>query len=181
MDLTAVTEELFYWLALCCFGNMAEMKVNPHISLTEMLQIAIQRKNKQEQISKPSFDDAIDGIMSRSEMLFDYFSIRVDEKRMICSFPVLISGYYPDWKKLPDFVFDLAFHVNWKKEKQCFDMCSKALAKLYAVTVDCVDRETVSSLIYPEIKAKLRPSSKLQSAISNLSAVPTLYRAFERC
>lgn len=173
--------QLFYWLVLGWFGNMPEMIVNPLISITEMLLIAIQRKGKQAEIPETQFDEAVDGIMSRSEMLFDYFSIRITDDKRISSFPVLITGYQPDWKKLPDFVYDLAFHVNWKREKQCFDMLAKALAKFNAVTVDCADRETISSLIYPEIKMKLKPPAKLQSAISNLSSVPTLYRAFERC
>lgn len=181
VDLTAVTEELFYWLALGLFGNMALMNTEPKISVKEMLEIAIRRKNLTQELTKHKLDQAIDVLMSRSLMLFDYFSLKLEDNAHISSFPILINGYQPDWKKLPDFVFDLAFAVNWKKEKQCFESVAKALAKFYAVTYDSVDKESMSSLIFPEIKSRLRPSSKLQDAILNLSSVPTLYRVFERC
>lgn len=179
IDLTVITEQLFYWLVLGLFGNMAEMNVKPQISLIEMLQIAIRRR-KEREISKQRLHDAIAGILSRSEMLFDYFSLKIEEDHIHC-LPILIQGYIPDWKKLPDFVYELAFNVNWKKEKLCFEMVAKALAKFYSVTADSVDRETISGLIYPQIKKYVRPDAKLQSAVFNLSSVPTLYRAFKRC
>lgn len=181
VDLTSVTNELFYWLTFCQFGNMAEMIADPPISLVEMLGIGIKQQGNQTALSKEEFDGTLSQIRKRSAMLYDYFSMQIDDNDFIVTFPSLIDGYIPDWNKLPEFVYDLAFNVNWTKEKPCFETFGRALAKFYAVTLENVDRDSVSSLIYPAIKQRLRPSSNLQSAICNLSSVPTLFRAFERC
>lgn len=51
-------------------------------------------------------------LISKREMLQEYFSICITEDGHLSAIPMLIKGYIPNLEKLPDFLWRLGSEVN---------------------------------------------------------------------
>jgi hypothetical protein len=51
-------------------------------------------------------------LVSKREMLQEYFSICITEDGHLSAIPILIKGYIPNLEKLPDFLWRLGSEVN---------------------------------------------------------------------
>ena len=137
-------------------------------------------------------------------MLNEYFAIDIDNQGRLCSFPVLISGYIPNWEYLPDFFDGLLNQadLDWNNEKPCLEGISRCLAHFYAPKMDFFeenDGETmmrdpwspteeyqslIAQVILPAWKHRdWYVSEKLakEDVVRVLTTLPDLYRIFERC
>ena len=177
VQLQRVSEEVFYQLYLKFFGNFGQMVLDPPLDMTKMLSLHMNRIG----MSVEDVSDQLDVVISRREMLVDYFSMEVSDSGQILSLPILLEGYSLDWSRVPAFVAELALDVDWKNEKKCFQTFGKALANLYSVSANNVDQEVVSSLMFPQIKQKLRPPASLEDAVTKITDTQTLYKIFHRC
>jgi DNA mismatch repair protein MLH1 len=181
VNLEIVSKELFYQLYLKFFGNFSSFQLIPPLPLTQLLQVHM-NKNVDEvnRFSEETIKRACHVIIKRKELLLDYFSIEVTDDGVLTTLPVLLEGYFPDEARLPYFISDLAFEVDWNNELQCFYNIGQAISDLYAVT-DRVGDEVISSVVYPLIKQKFHPSSSLQDYIIKVIEQETLYHVFHRC
>lgn len=91
----------------------------------------------------------VDTIMTRRDMLTEYFSLEIDADGNILSLPLLLKGYTPNLDKLPLFLMRLGpqvrltftlshpptsqthRQVNWYSEQECFETFLRELAYFY--------------------------------------------------
>lgn len=72
-------------------------------------------------------------LLSRRDMLKDYFSIEFSSSGSLLSLPDLLPGYVPPLMHLPLFLLRLATQCDWTDEEKCFDSVARQLAWFYAV------------------------------------------------
>ncbi|KAN0111788.1 hypothetical protein V8E52_008168 [Russula decolorans] len=130
----ALAEELFYQLGLRQFGNFTRLKLEPPAPLRALITMAVDAEQNTElsKLSKPQIVDSIEHILiSRRDMLREYFSLGITTDGLVDSLPVLIPDFTPNLDKLPLFFMRLGPQVNWNSEQECFDTFLRELAYFY--------------------------------------------------
>lgn len=80
-------------------------------------------------------------LVSRKEMLQEYFSITITDDGNITAIPMMIKGYVPNLEKLPDFLWRLGSEIDWTSEKACFRTIARELAIFYSTQPDRIEEE----------------------------------------
>ncbi|KAI7898874.1 histidine kinase-like ATPase [Cokeromyces recurvatus] len=193
IDYNAASEELFYQIVLNEFCNMGELKLATPISIRECLRIAIDIEEKngtlpENLISKDDIVKSItDTLVSRAEMLKEYFSMEISNEGNLIGLPMLIKDYVPCMDKLPLFLLRLGTEVNWESEKECFDTFSRELALFYSAEAPCNSNEhedylwKVQHFIFPAFKTHFVAPMGLKDYVTALANLTDLYKIFERC
>lgn len=136
IDYGMVANEYFYQLGLTDFGNFGCIRLNPPLSLQELLEIAATH----ERTHSADADDVdwhevvtlvMQQLVSSRDMLGEYFSLDVSAEGELLSLPLLMKGYLPNMAKLPRFLLRLGPHVDWNNEKACFHTFLRELASFY--------------------------------------------------
>ncbi|KAG2181878.1 hypothetical protein INT44_008694 [Umbelopsis vinacea] len=131
------SEELFYQLVLREFSNFGYINMASSIPIKDFIMVALDEEEAQNgwpDNMKPKDEIAqsiTNLLIDRSEMLLEYFSIRVSETGELLSVPMLIKNYVPTLDKLPLFLLRLGTEVDWDGEKECFETLAKELALFY--------------------------------------------------
>ncbi|KAI0305308.1 DNA mismatch repair protein MutL [Multifurca ochricompacta] len=139
----ALAEELFYQLGLRQFGNFPRLKLDPPAPLRPLITLAVdvEQSTDLSKLTKPQIVDsdifatrrAVNThiLISRRDMLREYFSLGITVEGMVDSLPVLIHDFTPNLDKLPLFLMRLGPQVNWNCEQECFDTFLRELAYFY--------------------------------------------------
>ncbi|EIE84093.1 hypothetical protein RO3G_08798 [Rhizopus delemar RA 99-880] len=187
------SEELFYQIALNEFCNMGELKLAKPISIKECVLIAIQiEKEKGNVPNKLQDADMIaktitDLLVSRADMLKEYFSLDISTEGYLQAIPMMIKNYVPCMNKLPLFLLRLGTEVDWETEKKCFEAFSRELAIFYCADplLNNQEREgflhQVQHFIFPCFKTHFVATNVLKNHVSQLANLTDLYKIFERC
>ena len=165
---------MFYQLGLKQFGNFARLKLDPPAPLRALITLAVDAEQNTElsKLSKPQIVDVREQsqnkrtrifphlpfmqsityiLISRRDMLREYFSLGITTEGMVDSLPMLVPDLTPNLDKLPLFFMRLgpqvslfsAFNlvgrsrflanvkVNWNNEQDCFDTFLRELAYFY--------------------------------------------------
>ncbi|KAG0056370.1 DNA mismatch repair protein [Gryganskiella cystojenkinii] len=146
----AVSEELFYQLCLRDFSNFGFIRLSTPAPIKEMVlmaledeQVLMERDEWPEEL-KPKEEIAetvAKMLVSRKEMLHEYFSIIVTDDGHLTAIPMMIKGYVPNLEKLPDFLWRLGSEVDWTAEKSCFQTIARELAVFYSTQPDRVEQD----------------------------------------
>ncbi|KAG9118396.1 DNA mismatch repair protein, partial [Ceratobasidium sp. 392] len=134
---SAVAEELFYQLGLRQFGNFDILKLSPAPPLRELVHIAVSENPDivQAGLNPTKIGNKITRILlSRREMLEEYFCISINSDGLVEHLPLLLPGYTPNIDLLPDFLMNLGPKVDWKSEKNCFATVFREIARFYVPT-----------------------------------------------
>ncbi|KAI0293990.1 hypothetical protein BC826DRAFT_1013643 [Russula brevipes] len=209
----ALAEELFYQLGLRQFGNFPRLKLDPPAPLRPLITLAVNAEENTElsKLTKPQIVDSIAHILiSRREMLREYFSLGITIEGMVDSLPALIPDFTPNLDKLPLFFMRLGTQVNWNSEQDCFDAFLRELAYFYVPgpgplatpppprhsADDGTDKDghtntqreeapekwQIEHVLFPAMKRYLTaPKSLLTRDVVQIASLPDLYRVFERC
>jgi len=136
--------------------------------------------------------DATELITGRSEMLTEYFSIKIDADGRLCGIPSIIDGYVPDLDGIPMFLLRLATEVNWNEEESCFEGIAMEVAEFCSIQPavgegQAVVREEIAEeiqhRIFPWLKKRLLPPHEFasDSTLIQVACLEKLYQIFERC
>ncbi|KAI0252858.1 DNA mismatch repair protein [Lactifluus subvellereus] len=210
----ALAEELLYQLGLRQFGNLPRLKLDPPAPLRPLITLAVDTEQNTElsKLTKPQIVDSITHILiSRRDMLREYFSLGITVEGMVDSLPVLIQDFTPNLDKLPLFLMRLGPQVNWNSELECFDTFLRELAYSYvpgpgplanpsspadsgenvggnhahAATSqqeEASEKWQIEHVLFPAMKWYLAaPKSHLTRDVVQIASLPELYRVFERC
>ncbi|KAF9997844.1 DNA mismatch repair protein [Entomortierella chlamydospora] len=137
----AASEELFYQICLRDFSNFGFIRLSAPAPIKDMVLMALDDeqelmgKNEWPVELKPKEEIAEtvkNHLVSRKEMLREYFSICINDNGELTAIPMMIKGYIPNLEKLPDFLWRLGSEVDWKAEKACFQTISRELAIFYS-------------------------------------------------
>jgi len=180
VNIPAVTRRLMYQLVLDKFSRFSYFKIDPPLSLKQLLNFAY---HDSANITTLSIEEAMTKIEIWKPMLSEYFAITM-EGDYIQSFPILINGYIPDLAELPQFFYNLCVKIDWsgESEEETFFGIAMQLAD-FQKFASCVDElETLHKLILPSLR-NWKPSHALRSdsSLTIITSMEKLYKKFERC
>nr|ATV82123.2 DNA mismatch protein [Strobilurus tenacellus] len=200
----ALGEELFYQLGLRQFGNMSKLKLEPPPPLKALVTIAVQAEQLPDKtpLNKDQIIDRIVNIiMSRRDMLSEYFSLTITSDGFVASLPLLLRDYTPNLDKVPSFLMRLGPQVDWTSEQECFRTFLRELARFYVPgpvapfdpsgpqaqsqeqqQQERAERWQIEHVVFPCMKRYLHaPKSLLDNDVVQVANLPDLYKVFERC
>ncbi|CAH7666286.1 hypothetical protein PPACK8108_LOCUS626 [Phakopsora pachyrhizi] len=190
-------EELFYQLALKQFGVYDRIKLEPSPSIKKLVELAIEGEQS-DYLDKFGRSKAVEKICerlrSKTEMLEEYFSLKIDGQGHLETLPIVLPGYVPDMERLPLFLIRVAVECDWKNEINCFKSFLRELSFFYVPiyvegnkksyrTVKAgneLRKDQLKEVVFPAIKSYLLPSIDLKRYIRKITSLPELYKVFER-
>jgi DNA mismatch repair protein MLH1 len=201
VDYGMLSAEYFYQLGLTDFGNFGAIRFDPPLNLRDLLRIADEQTQAREpDTAELDWDQVIEAVseqlLSRRDMLGEYFSLDISADGELLSIPLLMKGYTPSLGKLPNFLLRLGPHVDWNDEKGCFSSFLRELASFYVPEAlppqdDKEDGEAagrreelhrvVENVLFPAFKARLVATRGLLKGTVQVANLKGLYRVFERC
>ena len=134
VDYGMVCNEYFYQLGLTDFGNFGSITFQTPLDVAALIKIAaeVEMESSKDTIDLSSAPERIATLLvSRREMLLEYFSLDISEDGKLNAIPLLAKGYMPSLAKLPRFLMRLGPCVNWSKEQDCFESFLTELASFY--------------------------------------------------
>jgi DNA mismatch repair protein MLH1 len=136
VDYGMTANEFFYQVGLTDFGNFGLIQLQPPPNLRDLLEVAAQHYiDKESDCADIDKDQVVqkvyDQLMSRKQMISEYFSIEISDDGNVESIPLLLKGYTPSLAKLPTFLLRLGPFVNWTAEEECFRTFLRELASFY--------------------------------------------------
>lgn len=204
VDYAMVSAEYFYQLGLTDFGNFGAIRFNPPLDLREILQVGVEQQKARDP-EAGGFDwDAVvpavvEQLISRRDMLAEYFTLELSDEGELLSIPLLVKGYMPPMAKLPNFLLRLGPHIEWQSETGCFQSFLRELASFYvpepmaspSVNSDgpAEDVSTrrdelhraIENVLFPAFKSRLVATTGLLKGTIEVANLKGLYRVFERC
>ena len=208
VDYGMISNEYFYQVGLTDFGNFGCIRFNPVLNLEELLQVAANcEKEIAEDSDELDWNEVVatirEQLISRREMLAEYFSLDISEQGELLGMPLLVKGYMPCMAKLPGFLLRLGPYVDWTDEKGCFHSFLRELASFYvpevlpplsstaneervaedpeiAVRRKQIDR-VIENILFPAFKSRLVATRGLLKGVVEVANLKGLYRVFERC
>lgn len=135
VDYGMISNEYFYQLGLTDFGNFGAIRFDPPLSIPDLIRIGIEAEKAADPDEEVEWDEVAAAVtkqlISRREMLAEYFSFEVSEDGELTTIPLLMKGYTPSMTKLPRLLMRLGPCVNWLEEKACFHTFLRELASFY--------------------------------------------------
>lgn len=219
VDYGLFTFEFFYQLGLTDFGNFGLIRLDPPLSLQSILNFAASiEKEKAASADEMSVDGedidwtevcarVMEQLVSRREMIAEYFSLEISADGDLLSLPLLLKGYMPSLAKLPEFLLRLGPLVEWNDEKECFRTFLKELASWYvpealpssalpqadsAQNAIATEQPVISArrdeisqalenVLFPAFKSRLIATKSMLNGAVEVANLRGLYRVFERC
>ncbi|PVU93354.1 hypothetical protein BB561_003334 [Smittium simulii] len=158
VDYNQISEALFYQLILSEFNNFGKIELQPAANICDLVLLALQSEiDYNSELSKGILESQsdikidfeplpneivenpnavakaiTDLIISRKEMLEEYFNMKITETGELESLPMIIRDYIPNMNKLPLFLLRLGSEINWEDEKNFFQSFASELAYFYA-------------------------------------------------
>ncbi|KAJ2548289.1 DNA mismatch repair protein [Coemansia sp. RSA 1933] len=191
VDYCKISFHLFYHRCVFDFMNFGRILLQPAPSIYELALIAAQELGNE----KPEMaaEEVSIRFVNNSEMLEEFFLLSVSDSGTIESLPMVIKEYSPDYDKLPLFLYNATFSVDWENEQPFLKSFINALAVLYTLEPPLPDdpqnakesyRMVTEHRIFPSFKESSfwAPNMLLtENAVVQLADLPDLYRIFERC
>ncbi|KAH9941321.1 DNA binding protein [Epithele typhae] len=189
----ALSAELFYQLGLRQFGNFSRIRLDPPPELRMLVALAV---STEEAVSEAHMDrdvivdHIVSILMSRRDMLQEYFNLGISEDGHVETLPLLLRDYTPNLDKLPLFLMRLGPQVDWTAEKECFESFLRELAYFYVPEplldtaparsangdAEALDGAAQNATLW-QIQHALFPAM----ARYLVADLPELYKVFERC
>jgi DNA mismatch repair protein MLH1 len=214
VDYGLISNEFFYQVGLTDFGNFGVIVLDPAPDLKELLEVAA-KLEKDSQAPNVDLDvehvskTVLAQLISRKEMLNEYFSMEISDEGRLMSIPLLLKGYMPSLIKLPRFLLRLGPFVDWTDEQKCFESFLRELASFYvpeklppkdkrhgkagsdgegdAHYEELLEKRradlarVLEHVLFPAFRSRLVATSALLKGTVEVANLKGLYRVFERC
>ncbi|KAJ1958805.1 DNA mismatch repair protein [Linderina pennispora] len=191
IDYCRVSYHLFYHRCLFDFMNFGRLILQPAPSIYD-LAMAAATELKPEDPEKCA-QEVLDKFRDSREMLEEYFHIKISDIGTIETLPMVVPDYAPDFDKLPLFLYNATYFVNWDDEQAFFKSFINVLATMFALEPPLQSdpqsaKDEYRMMVEHRILAALKGSSfwapnamLTECCITELADVPDLYKIFERC
>ena len=121
VDYGLVAYEFLYQIALTDFGNYGVCEFSYPLDIYRALVAAAEVEGEATGADMSAVPDLVlKQLMSRREMLAEYFNLKITEDGKLKAYPLLIQGHSPTLAKLGTFLMRLGPCVNWDDETECF-------------------------------------------------------------
>ena len=207
VDYGMTSNDFFYQIGLTDFGNFGKIKLDPPLSLRPLLEMAVQfGKRTSPDAADLEIEHVVskvyDQLMSRKEMLREYFSIAITDEGLLQTIPLMLKGYMPCMAKLPMFLLRLGPFINWEDEQECFRTFLVELASFHVPEqlpplkrngqqTDEVDEDVskrrremehlLENVLFPAFRSRIVATKGLLKGVVEIANLKGLYRVFERC
>ncbi|KIW11898.1 hypothetical protein PV08_09171 [Exophiala spinifera] len=136
VDYGMAANEFFYQVGLTDFGNFGLIQLQPAPRLRDLLDIAAEYQIESAadcaHLDKGQVVEKVyDQLMSRRQMISEYFAMELSDDGTLETLPLLLKGYMPCMAKLPTFLLRLGPFVDWTQEEPCFKTFLHELASFY--------------------------------------------------
>ncbi|KAF0515857.1 mismatch repair protein [Gigaspora margarita] len=135
INYNVLSEELFYQLTLQEFSNFGFIQLSSPAPIHDLIIYALELSVQETENLKPNHEIAliiVNKLISRRQMLLEYFSMTVNEQGELVTLPLMLKGYSPNLNKLPTFLLRLGTEVDWDTEIGCFETLSREFGLFYA-------------------------------------------------
>ena len=209
-----MAREFFFQRVVARFGAHRTRRLAERAPISDLVVLALELEQDEDGIDGELADPtlvarAAEAARERRRegaLLGEYFGVDVDATSgSILGLPVLVEGFEPDLRGLPEFALALAHDVDWTEEKACFRTVADALATFYADSFDSspeterdasaaktgTEAETedpervraIKQFVFPAMRRCLHPSkvAAVQGVATQVASLEQLYRVFERC
>ena len=207
IDYGIAANEFFYQVGLTDFGNFGLIQLRPPLLLKELLEIAADFEIDTDPHSADLAKDEVvekvyTQLMSRREMLREYFSLLISDTGELQAIPLMLKGYMPSMAKLPTFLLHLGPKVNWTEEQACFHTFLRQLASFYVPErqpkaqpndQEMADAEEdfnaktqqmerfLENVLFPAFRSRIVATQSMVNGVVEVANLKGLYRVFERC
>ena len=202
IDMNAITQIHLYQRVLAKFGRFKNINLKNSLDVKTILQGV----SDNEEVIR----EALSVLNEKKEILQEYFSVCITEDLKLVSLPHVLENYIPPMHRVPDFLYALAFKVNWDSEIGCFSDVSTVISSFYNLCEDFEledesenDSQKSSQeananstlyskqrmrwitehLVFPSIKLLFKPPESVvnDGSIVEVANLPELFKVFERC
>ncbi|KAJ2511761.1 DNA mismatch repair protein, partial [Coemansia sp. RSA 2049] len=185
VDYCKISFHLFYHRCVFDFMNFGRILLQPAPSIYELALVAAQELGDEN--PEKSAEEVNMRFVNNSEMLEEFFLIRISDIGTVESMPMIVKEYSPDYDKLPLFLYNAAFSIDWENEQPFLKGFINALASLYALEPPLPDdplnakeayRLMAEHRIFPSFKETSfwAPNMLLtENAVIQLADLPDLY------
>lgn len=135
VDYGRVCHEYFYQIGLTDFGNFGSIAFSTPLDIRTLIGAAVaveSQRPESKDTDLSSVPDVVTALLvSKREMMAEYFGMEVSETGKLVKLPLLVKGYMPSLAKLPEFLMRLGPCVKWDDETDCFRTFLVELAAFY--------------------------------------------------
>ncbi|XP_013138041.1 PREDICTED: DNA mismatch repair protein Mlh1 [Papilio polytes] len=191
---TKLTEELFYETLLYDFQNLGLIKLSNPLPLEDLMMLGLKTQeaewNSQYGEMSVMAKEMTVLLVTKKEMLFEYFSLEISADGELLALPLLLDGHTPFMGALPTYLVRLVTEVNWDSEKECFDTFCRQTAIFYSQPNPDTATEAQKSqqwkqehVIFPAIRRNFLPPNRFvtNGVVLQIANLSDLYKVFERC
>lgn len=155
-----ICREFFKQLAIRGFGAFSAISLSPPASVNAMIQLALSSPKSGHSADDGEIADLAqeytDLLVSRGEMLNEYFAVNISVSGELTTIPALLEDYTPNFGGLPFFLLRLATHVDWTAEKECFEGVASEIGEFYK---DFTNLKSDSDKAAPRHDSESEPAS----------------------
>ena len=206
VDYGMAANEFFYQIGLTDFGNLGLVQLRPAPLLKEVLGIAADFEIANDPDSAGLNRDHVvekvyTQLMSRKEMLKEYFSLQISDAGELETIPLMLKGYMPSLAKLPTFLLRLGPFVDWTDEQACFHSFLRELSSFHVperlektANVETEDSQpaagdarrlemerVLENVLFPALRSRIVATKGMVKGVVEVANLKGLYRVFERC
>lgn len=113
-----LSQELFYQILIFKFGNLGYIELTEPAPISELVLLALNSPESGWTPEDGSKEDlakyTADLLLSKAEMLLDYFSFEINKNGELTTVPLLLEKYIPNWNGLPMLLLRLATEVRFR-------------------------------------------------------------------
>jgi len=191
-----LSKQLIYQECLHQFAEFPFIKFSSPASVHTLCMLALDNPNsgwREEDGPKEEISQFItQHLMSRRDMLQEYFSMTIDEEGNLLTLPQILPNYKPEIGAMATFVLRLGTEVEWEEEQECFETLSRELSEFYCLQYEDDEEEaalsssrmwTVEHVFFPALRQRFLPprSAAEDGTIVRIASLDKLYKVFERC
>lgn len=183
VNISLISTHLIYQIFIFNMGSFNMISLKPPISIEWLLKLIIE-----EQPNANKLDEIKDYIISKSDILMDYFSMEISADGYILKLPEVISGLEPNLSRLPSFLLQLFSEIDWNNEVKCLSGISMLFSHLYRLDhsnpIKLEFNSIIENAFIPYIKQYFIPTNQLfmnGSQFQKITNISSLYKCFDRC
>ncbi|KYQ91477.1 MutL DNA mismatch repair protein [Tieghemostelium lacteum] len=158
INMETLSRELFYQLTLKGFSDFDQIRFATPLNVLDLLLISLESPvsgwlptdGPKEKIAQ--FLSNL--IISKSELLLEYFSIEISSDGNLMALPQILENYVPCMDNLPNFLLRLATEVEWEFESDCLEGICREISNFYQLTPTILDKNQIGQSI-PNLIGKI--------------------------
>ncbi|KAL5776365.1 hypothetical protein ACOSP7_009291 [Xanthoceras sorbifolium] len=166
-----LSKEVMYQQALRRFAHFNAIQLSDPAPLSDLIILALKEEDmdpescENDDLKEKIAEMNTELLKQKSELLEEYFGIKIDTHGNLSRLPVILDQYTPDMDRLPEFVLCLGNDVDWEEEKNCFQAIAAVIGNFYAMHPPLLPNPSGEGLqYYKKRKPLVNPEDREKSS-----------------